>query len=122
MDEYRKLLNQSKMMIFLSEHESQGLACQECLSCNVPVMAWDQGCWLDPIRFRYGKPYVPATSVPYFDERCGDTFVDFGEFMSKFDVFYENAVSGKFQPREYILEHLTIDKSTDRLLEIYKSI
>ncbi len=36
--EYQDLLARSSAMLFLSEHESQGLAYQECLSCGVPVL------------------------------------------------------------------------------------
>lgn len=120
--EYAEKLKRSKVMIFLSAHESQGLAYQECLSSNVPIIAWDQGFWLDPIRFKYGKPIVKASSVPYFDERCGMKFVDFEEFTKRFMDFFENAMSNKYNPREYILENLSIEKSTDKMLEIYNSI
>ena len=92
-EEYIAKLNESKVMIFLSAHESQGLAYQECLSCDIPVIAWDQGFWLDPIRFKYGKPIVKASSVPYFDERCGMKFVDFEEFTKRFMNFFENSMS-----------------------------
>lgn len=121
-EEYQTKLSRAKAMIFLSAHESQGLACQECLSSNVPVLAWDQGLWLDPVRHKFGRPFVPATSVPYFDERCGARFRDAEEFVSQFPAFLENVHSGIYRPREYILENLTIEESTRRMLEIYDSI
>ena len=121
-EEYQAKLRRARAMIFLSAHESQGLAYQECLSCNVPVFAWDQGFWLDPVRHKYGRPVVRATSVPFFDERCGSRFRDFGEFAAGFGPFLEQARSGAFRPREFILENLTIEKSTRRMLEIYDSI
>src|SRR5215510_7468067 len=70
-ESYRAALARCRAMIFLCEHESQGLAYQECLSSGVPILAWDQGQWLDPDRFKWGTPDVPATSVPYWDGRCG---------------------------------------------------
>lgn len=121
-EDYRARLSRATAMIFLSAHESQGLACQECLSCDVPVIAWDQGYWLDPARQKYGLRDVPATSVPYFDERCGVTFRDFGDFSKQFEPFLERVLSGSFRPREYMLENLTIEKSTRRMLKIYESI
>lgn len=121
-EEYQATLGRARAMIFLSAHESQGLAYQECLSCNVPVIAWDQGFWLDPVRHKFGRPHVRATSVPFFDERCGSKFRDFGEFAAVFEPFLERARSGAFRPREFILENLTIEKSTRRMLEIYNSI
>jgi glycosyltransferase involved in cell wall biosynthesis len=119
---YHDKLSQAKAMLFLSAHESQGLAYQECLSSGVPVIALDQGYWLDPIRFKYNKPFVRATSVPFFDERCGVTFSNVSEFPQTFRLFFEDCLSGKFDPREFILENLSIEKSTERMLDIYNSV
>src|SRR5205807_3511959 len=49
--QFKVALAKSKAMIFLCEHESQGLAYQEALSSGVPILAWDQGWCLDPNRF-----------------------------------------------------------------------
>ena len=49
-------------------------AYQEALASNLPVLAWDQGEWLDPARPRYSDAPVAATSVPYFSEACGLRF------------------------------------------------
>ncbi|HVV55288.1 MAG TPA: hypothetical protein VHC47_08190 [Mucilaginibacter sp.] len=120
---YLELLNQSRAMIFLCEHESQGFACCEAMSMNVPVFAWDQGYWLDPNRFEWGeKDKVPATSVPFFDKRCGMSFTDLQDFENRFDQFWEKVIAGDFQPRSYILENLTLTKSAQRLLEIIKEV
>ena len=40
---YQRLVKRSKAMIFLCEHETQGIAYQQALSCNVPILAWDRG-------------------------------------------------------------------------------
>lgn len=116
--EYRDLLARSKAMIFLCEHESQGLAYQECLSCDIPVLAWDQGYCLDPNRFNWGNPEIPATSVPYFDERCGAKFRDMEEFPVKLDWFLEQIRKQEFKAREYILEHLTLESCSRRFVDI----
>lgn len=121
-DEYQHLLSKSSCMIFLSAHETQGFACLEALSSNVPVFAWDQGLWLDPARFRYNQPIVPATSIPFFDERCGDFFCNAADFSIKFPCFFENVKQQYYTPRNYILENLTIEKSTEIILQLYKSI
>ena len=117
---FRESLTGAKVMVFLSAHESQGLACMECLSSDVPVLAWNPGQWLDPARFRYGRPVVPASSVPFFDARCGETFRDFVEFEGTFDRFFDAALAGEYAPRSFILDGHTIEKSTRRLLSIYE--
>ena len=116
--EYRQLLARSRTMIFLCEHESQGLAYQECLSCDVPILAWDQGWWLDPNRFRWGTPNVPASSVPFFDTRCGEKFKEFADFEHKLDVFLNRLRRQEFEPRNYILKNLSLEQCSQRFLGI----
>jgi glycosyltransferase involved in cell wall biosynthesis len=116
--EYRVALNQSRAMIFLCEHESQGIAYQECLSSNVPVLAWDPGECLDPNRFKWGMPHIPATSVPYWDERCGIKFKHAGEFEVKLDEFLDKLNNDKFASRDYIIENLTLEKCALHYLHI----
>lgn len=121
-DDYQKLLQQSKTMIFLCEHESQGIACCEALSMNVPVFAWVNGFCLDPNRFNWNDTVIPATSIPFFDERCGDKFQSITEFEANFELFFTKAESLCFKPRDYILENLTLEKSSLRMLEIVDSV
>lgn len=117
--EYKALLARSNAMVFLSPHEGQGLAYQECLSSGVPVMAWNPGYWLDPARLNYGPELVPATSVPFFDERCGETFRNAEEFASRFDEFYDKCRNRFYQPRQFVLDNLTIGSSTTRMIQLY---
>ncbi|HEY9535077.1 MAG TPA: glycosyltransferase family 1 protein, partial [Mucilaginibacter sp.] len=121
-NEYYNLLQQCRAMIFLCEHESQGFACCEALSMNVPVFAWDQGYWLDPNRFEWNDPVVPATSIPFFDERCGMSFKDIRQFNDQFYTFWNNTINEKYNPRQYVLENLTLKKSAERMLEIIRSV
>lgn len=121
-DTYKLYLSTCKVMIFLSAHESQGFAYLEALSAGVPVFAWNQGFWLDPKRIELGLPAIKASSIPFFDERCGGDFGSAFEFEQKFPAFFDQASRGRYQPRDYVLEHLTIEKSTRRLLDIYHSI
>jgi glycosyltransferase involved in cell wall biosynthesis len=120
--EYYNLLKQSRAMLFLCEHESQGFACCEALSMNVPVFAWDQGYYLDPNRFGWGQPVIPATSVPLFDDHCGMTFKDMTEFESRLNIFWSHVKDGDFTPRQYVLENLTLKKSAARMLEIISEV
>lgn len=119
--EYRRLLARSKAMIFLTEHESQGFAYQECLSCEVPILAWDQGWYLDPNRDRWGMPPTPATSVPYFDSRCGETFGSGEEFETRLDHFLERLRLRQYRPRDYVLENLTLERCSGKFLEFFAS-
>jgi len=121
--DYFELLQQSKAMIFLCEHESQGFACCEALATNVPVFAWNQGQWLDPNRFVWGeiKP-VPATSIPFFDDRCGMEFNGLAEFEERIALFWHKVTNHDLNPRSYILENLTLKKSAQKMLDIISGI
>ena len=59
---YKDLLSKSRTMIFLCEHETQGIAYQEALASNVPVIAWDHGWWTDSAWPVYSDSPIPATS------------------------------------------------------------
>jgi hypothetical protein len=120
--EYRTILNRSKAMLFLCEHESQGIAYQECLSSGVPILAWDQGWCLDPNRFAWGHPKIPVTSVPYFDGRCGVKFSSIADFPDALSQFMEKLTSDQFFPREYIVERLSLEMCAERYLEFFKPI
>ena len=120
--EYQEILSQSRAMIFLCEHESQGFACCEAMSMNVPIFAWDQGWWLDTDRFEWGTPDVPATSIPFFNENCGMSFVDFPQFENLFLQFWHKVKQAEFSPRQYIIENLSLEKSAEKMLSIIKEV
>lgn len=121
--DYKELLQESLGMIFLCEHESQGLAYQEAMSMNVPILAWNKGIWLDSNRFDWGeKDLVPASSVPYFNEKCGEKFSDFSSFKSMFNHFYKKSMNNEYSPRNYVVENLSLEKSASKMLEIIREI
>jgi hypothetical protein len=118
--EYRSLLGRSRAMIFLCEHESQGLAYQECLSSGVPILAWDQGQYLDPNRFAWGQPNIAATSVPYFDNRCGERFKGLEDFDEKLSIFIQRIGASSYSPRDFILENLTLEGCAAQYLSFFE--
>jgi hypothetical protein len=108
---YKHLLKRSRAMVFLCEHETQGLAYQEALASNVPVLAWDNGYWLDPIWRRFSAVKIPASSVPFFSEECGVTFRNATDFNRALSAFMEQLDS--FEPRKYVTENLTMKGSAE---------
>lgn len=107
--EYRRLLETSQAMLFLCEHENQGNACHEALASNVPVLAWDQGFWLDPILHRFSDKPVPASSVPWFSGECGDRFRNIDEFERVLDRFLSQL--SKYRPRAFVESTLSLERS-----------
>lgn len=117
-EEYQDLLVRSKAMLFLCEHETQGIAYQQALSSGVPVLAWNQGMWLDPAY--YPRIKAPASSVPYFDERCGLKFKNPSEFPAKLKEFLDRLPS--FAPRDYVLNNLTLEACARRYAALVTGI
>jgi len=118
-DEYMALLARSRAMLFFCEGETQGLAYQEALASNVPVLAWDNGVWLDPNRARYTSTPVRASSVPYFSDACGERFADFGEFRDALDRFLERLAA--YTPRAWVKENLSLQRSASLYLDALRS-
>lgn len=108
---YLALLRRSRSMVFLSEHETQGLACQEALSAGVPVAAWETGSfWKDPKYYPHRVAFSPVTSVPWWDERCGVRFDAPGRIAAALDELEEKRASGALDPRGWVLENLTLER------------
>lgn len=108
-EDYLRALQECRCMVFVCEHETQGIAYQQALSCGIPVYAWDrQGPWLDPAYYPHRVVFGPATSVPYWDDRCGLRFSDAGAFAAGWPAFLEGVGKGAFDPRQFVLDGLTL--------------
>ena len=114
-------LKRSRAMIFLCEHETQGLACQEALSYNVPVLAWDEGVLVDPLFKPFAPPGLVVSSVPYFDARCGERF-KIQDFEAGFASFWQGVEASRYRPRQFILDTLSLPRSAESYLSLYGSL
>jgi hypothetical protein len=112
--QYREMLARSKSMVFLCEHETQGMAYQEAMASNLPILAWDPGIWLDPSSARYSPDPIPACSVPFFDARCGERFKDETELEQAFTRFWQKRT--EYQPRAFVKDQLSFAGSAKAYL------
>ena len=117
-DEYLDYLQNSKYGIWIGGHESQGFALQEALSCNVPLLVWS----VKSMNQEYGSNYndIPATTIPYWDERCGEYFTNLNDLSLTFEKFISNI--NNYNPREYILQNLSVDKCEKKLIKLIETI
>ncbi len=112
-------VRRARSMIFVCEHETQGLAYQEAMSANVPVLAWEEKEVTDPTLKKLAQPGLDVSTVPYFDDRCGRLFRIDG-FEAAFDGFWADLES--FRPREYVSDALSMRRSADAYLAAYASL
>lgn len=117
--EFRAAVRRSRSLLFICEHETQGLAYQEAMAANLPVLAWDEGELTDPFLKTYWRPQVAVSAVPYFDPRCGLTYKADG-FETAFDRFW--SLRDTFRPRDYVLDRLSMDGAARAYLSAYASL
>ena len=111
-DGFKQLVNSAKFCFLINGTESQGIAVQEIMSMGVPIIAWDIKEWLDQ-----GEAYrVPATSIPYWDERCGEVFFNIDDLEVTFSKFY--ATLDQYDPKAFIKDNLSFKCSVKTLLDI----
>lgn len=103
------IISKSKYSIVIDNCESQGIAIQEMMSSNLPLLVWDIANWND----RGDEFILESTSVPYWDDRCGLKFYNESELDIQYKNFTEKLI--KFCPRNYILENLTLEITAKKL-------
>jgi hypothetical protein len=109
-DQLLALSARVRAMVYLSRHETQGIAAQQMLAAGVPLFAWDEGgFWQDPKYYPHHVKFQPVTSVPYWDDRCGVKFLGGADLVEAFEVFWRGVEGSRFAPRQLILEKLTLE-------------
>jgi hypothetical protein len=83
------------------------------MSSGTPMFVWDISDWNDQ-----GPEWsVPATSIPYWSDRCGEKFYHESEMNETFEKFY--AKIGEYNPRNFVEDNLSYKASVNKLLEIF---
>lgn len=111
-EDLEKLCSKCKFCFLLNGTESQGIAVQEIMSTNTPLLVWDVTEWTDQ-----GEEYrVPATSIPYWSDKCGKVFYTINDLDITFSEFYDRI--DQYNPREYVEKNLSFKTSVKKLMEI----
>ena len=110
-------VSQCKFCILVTKTESQGIAYMQILSAGLPCFVFEKDRWDD----RSDGVACDASSVPYFDERCGQKISQSSSYELKhaaFATFLENIENNEYNPREYMLENHTLEISTRNFISI----
>ena len=100
-EEYRALLDESLVAVFLSAFETQGLALAEAWSMDVPTAVWDPqgtGEWR-------GRTFQAGSSAPYLTPLTGRRWRTLEELEPVLRGMLEERTT--FQPRAWVLANMT---------------
>jgi hypothetical protein len=120
--DYIRALERCSFVIWLGRHESQGIALQEALAMNVPVLVLDALSLFDyyptpthffPDRLRG----LRTTAAPYFDDRCGIILDSVA--MLEDGIFQMRERWHTFRPRDYLAENLALDKQAREFVTLF---
>jgi hypothetical protein len=117
--DYKRALAASRSMAFFSHAETQGIAYQEALASNVPVFAWNEGVWLDPLADKLNRGPVACSSVPFWDDRCGATFTT-ATLPAAWEEFWTKRED--YRPRAFVSEALSLESSAQAYLDAYRRV
>ena len=123
--DYVTKLKNARYIFWLGRHETQGIALEEALAMNVPILVWDVttvGHWLPRAKDKdiYSTEeaaYVNTTSAEYFDNRCGIKTKNPTEVESAVDRMERDWRT--FSPRQYILENLGLEKQAKEMIDLF---
>lgn len=120
-EELKNIVDECKIVIFLCEHETQGLAYQQILSMNKPILALDkESYWEDPFYYPEKVKYKPVSSVPYWDNTCGEKFKSIDEVSEKLNLMFNKIDS--YTPRVFIQENLSLLGCAKRYYSFYEEV
>ena len=111
-EEFYNALQECNYGIVIDGPESQGIAIQEMMSSNMPLLIWDNVEWEEMPGLMNPVP----TSVNYWSNECGEKFYREEEFSDSFNKLINN----KYHPKEYVKRELSYKVSIEKLMEIFK--
>jgi hypothetical protein len=114
-EEFKESLSEVKYCVIIDNTESQGIAIQEMMAVNKPLFVWDQSVW-----DHMGQEYaVPATSVPYWSDECGERITSFDQFEETFEIFQSKL--NNYTPKDFVDRELSPEATVKILLDYYAS-
>lgn len=114
LDEYKWLLNQSKFMISLSKHDTQGIYLAEAWAMDCPTVCFNSHFCTFPTT----RTYVEGNQIgsPYVCDENGALFDTMGELEKIISEYDEQ--KKVWNPRRYVLNHMTDAVCSNHFLEL----
>lgn len=122
-DEYMRALKETKIVLWIGTHESQGFAFQDCLASNVPILVWDATSMFDEWnayeKFR-GQKNLYATTATQWSSACGERICYKYELYDSIERILKNLQT--YAPREFILSKVSDKISIRDILQCLDAI
>ncbi len=120
--EFQSLLANTTFVVWLGGHESQGIALQEAMASNIPILVCDA---TKLSQAEYEKNPFSAlyddfmvSSAPYFNDSCGIKITKLYDFPKALEKMLDTWQT--FNPREFILNNLSLDGQAKALIEMWE--
>ncbi len=110
--DYFAKLSKTKLAIFFTKSESQGIAQQEAWVRDVPTLVWNPG----TIKYKEHTITDNKLASPYLTDDCGKFFVSIDEFNLNLNEMINNLAN--YKPRQYALANFTHKISAQKYLNI----
>lgn len=115
-EQFYRCLQECSRAIIVGRPETQGIAYQEMMSSDMPLLIWDNMEWYDyDVPEAYQKNPAP-TSAHYFSEECGEKFYSKDGLPEVFEKF----MSTNYSPKGYVKRELSYEVSVKKLLSIFE--
>jgi glycosyltransferase involved in cell wall biosynthesis len=100
-DDYRRLLDEARVGVFLSTFETQGLALAEAWSMDVPTLVWNPR----GLAEWRGRTFASGSSAPYLTPATGRSWRTLDELATVLRGALDDPSA--FHPRTWVLSHMT---------------
>jgi hypothetical protein len=118
---FKEKLKDTKFVVWIGSHESQGFAFQETLASNVPILLWDVTSMYDEYNNGWVYEYLKPTGIPLlattanvWSDECGIKFTKEEELEDAFAKM--NQELNTFSPRKLIEEKVSLTNTYTNLL------
>jgi len=106
--------NKSNYGIIIGRTESQGIAINEMMSVNLPLLVFDS------TNNYYEGEIFEGTTVPYWNEICGMKILKLNYIDRYFNKFTQNVIDGEYQPYKFVLDNLSFEVMHMNLKKIFE--
>jgi hypothetical protein len=119
--EFKQILKETSFAIWHDGSETQAIAMQEVMSCNIPILVCD----IDRLSQSVGGYIHPdylsncnATSAPYFNHTCGIRIMDLSNLSESILKMIDTIE--EFKPRDYILQNLSLEGQATAFIKVWE--